>query len=104
MMGAAGSLLDGNIHIVSTSRMPKVDDPVNGTANYTYMLGMRRGAVCVGNGIYNFKVAESTDAFAANIMYEAIFGVDVLGTPNTSKIAKKFITNMTNTTPFAPTL
>jgi hypothetical protein len=36
--------------------------------------------------------------------YESIFGTGVLWTPNADQIVKKHITNMTETTVFAPTL
>lgn len=102
--GIVGTLLGGNIHIVVSDRMPRNDAVVNGTADETYMLGMRRGAVSFANGIFGLKATEDPNAFATNLLYENIFGVDVLGTPNADQIVKKHVSNLTSTTIFAPTL
>lgn len=102
--GLIGTMLSGNIHIIVTDRMPRNDTNANGVADETYMLGMRRGAVSFGNGIFNMWIDKDPGANAHIMGYESIFGVDVLGTPNTDQIVKKHVANLTETTVFAPTL
>lgn len=103
--GIIGTLLGGNIHIIVSDRMPRNDaQGSNGVADETYMLGMRKWAVSFGNGIYNMWIDKDPYANAHIMAYESIFGVDVLGTPNTDQIVKKHVSNLTSTTPRAPTL
>jgi len=102
--GIIGTMLGGNIHIVVSDRMPRNDAVVNGVADETYMLGMRRGAVSYANGIFDMWIDKIPNANAYYLGYENVFGVDVLGTPNADQIVKKHVSNLTATTIFQPTL
>lgn len=102
--GLIGTMLSGNIHLIVTDRMPRVDTDADTVAEETYMLGMRRGAVSFGNGIFDMWVDKVPGANSSYIGYESIFGVDVLGTPNADQIIKKHVTNLTETTVFTPTV
>lgn len=102
--GLVGTLLSGNIHVIATDRMPRVDTDANAVADETYILGMRRGAVSFADGIFDMWLDKIPGANAHLLGYESIFGTGVLWTPNADQIVKKHITNMTATTVFAPTL
>lgn len=102
--GIIGTMLGGNIHIVVSDRMPRNDAVVNGVADETYMLGMRRWAVSYANGIFDMWIDKIPNANAHYLGYENVFGVDVLGTPNADQIVKKHVSNLTATTIFQPTL
>lgn len=99
-MGVSGTILDGNIHVVTTGRIPQT----SGGGGYSHMIGFRRGAVAFGEGMLKFKVTDNNDAFSANVLFERIFGTAVLGAPNSDSIAIKYVTNRTNTNAFAPVL
>lgn len=103
-MGAFGSILDGNIHIVPTGRLPKVDSDANGVANYTYMVGFRKGAVSFANGMISMDIREPADQMVGNILYERYLGAGVVSTSAADGIAIKYLstTNMTSTSVFAP--
>jgi len=54
--GLVGTMLSGNIHIIATDRMPRVDTDADNAAEETYILGMRRGALSFANGIFDMWV------------------------------------------------
>jgi hypothetical protein len=99
-LGIAGTMLDGNIHIIASGRIPQTA----GAGGYSHMIGFRRGACAFGNGALNFKVTDNPKAFSANVLFERMFGTKVLGTPNNDSVAVKYVTNRTTQTAFAPAL
>lgn len=99
-MGVSGTMLDGNIHIITSGRIPQT----SGAGGYSHIIGFRKGAIAFGNGQLNFKVTDNTDSFSANVLFERMFGTAVLGAPNADSIAIKYVTNRTTETAFAPVL
>lgn len=73
-MGLAGTMLDGNIHVIATGRIPQT----SGGGGYSHMIGFRKGACSFGEGMTRFKTTEAEKGFSANVLFERIFGTKVL--------------------------
>lgn len=99
-LGLSGTMLDGNIHVISTWRIPQT----SWAGGYSHMIGFRRWACAFGEGMMKFKTTEAEKGFSANVLFERIFGAKVLWTPNEQSVAVKYVTNRTTQNAFAPAL